>query len=153
MPKIGILLVRTANFMTGAQLAEVANNTEAQGFESVWLLDGFGREAFIGAGFILANTRTLDVGAGVATVCDRDALEAVQALHTLSEFYPGRFYMGLGVSNPTVIAKRKGTWMAPLPNMKSYLDGMAGVPLAAIKPAEVGRLARGKMRESIQRPA
>lgn len=137
MTKIGLLLDRTTNFVSGEQLAQVAKNIESQGFESVWLLDAFGREPFLAAGFILANTHTLKVGTGVATAYGRDATGAVQALHTLSEFYPGRFFMGLGASNPMVIAKRKGTWVPPLPKMTSYLTDMAEVQLAAIKPEQL----------------
>ena len=137
MTKIGLLLDRSTNFIAGERLAGVARDIEALGFESVWLLDAFGREPFLAAGFILANTRTLKVGTGVATAYGRDATSAVQALHTLSEFYPGRFFMGLGASNPNVIAKRKGTWVAPLPKMTSYLSDMAEVQVAAIKPDDL----------------
>lgn len=134
MTSIGILLDRTTNFLSGERLAQLAKQIETLGFESVWLLDAFGREPFIAASFILANTSRLKVGTGVATVYGRDATSAVQALQTLSEFYPNRFYMGLGASNPIVIAKRKGAWVAPLPKMTAYLEDMSDVTLAAIKP-------------------
>lgn len=134
MPKIGLLLDRTTNFLPGPQLAELAQNIERLDFESVWLLDAFGREPFIAASFLLANTTRLKVGTGVATVYGRDPTSAVQALQTLSELYPGRFFMGLGASNPAVIAKRKQEWVAPLPKMKAYLSDMAEVGLAALKP-------------------
>jgi probable F420-dependent oxidoreductase len=134
MPKIGLLLDRTTNFLPGPQLAELAQNIERLDFESVWLLDAFGREPFIAASFLLANTTKLMVGTGVATVYGRDPTSAAQALQTISELYPNRFFMGLGASNPAVIAKRKQEWVAPLPKMKAYLADMAEVGLAALKP-------------------
>jgi probable F420-dependent oxidoreductase len=134
---IGILLDRTTNFLSGERLAQLVKHIETLGFESVWLLDAFGRDPFVAASFILANTSRLKVGTSVATVHGRDATAAVQALHTLSEFYPNRFYMGLGASNPVVVGRRKGTWVAPLPKMRAYLEDMAGVTLAAIKPPSI----------------
>jgi len=136
MPKIGLLLDRTTNFLPGAQVAELARNIERLSFESVWLLDAFGREPFITAGYLLANTTTLKVGTGVATAYGRDPTSAVQALETLSELYPGRFLMGLGASNPKVIAMREQEWVPPLPKMRAYLADMAEVKLAALKPAQ-----------------
>ena len=137
MTLVGLTLDRTTNFLSGKKLAELAQNIERLGFESVWLLDAFGREPFITASFILANTSTLKVGTGIATVYGRDSTTTVQALETLSELYPNRFFMGLGASNPAVVAKRKGSWTAPLPKMTSYLADMADVKLAAIKPGVV----------------
>ena len=136
MPKIGLLLDRTTNFLPGPRLAELAQTIERLGFESVWLLDAFGREPFIAASYLLANTTKLKVGTGVATVYGRDPTSAVQALETLSELYPGRFFMGLGASNPKVIAMRKQEWVPPLPKMKAYLADMAEVKLAALKPTQ-----------------
>ena len=134
MAAIGLTLDRTTNFLSGEKLVELVRTIERLGFESVWLLDAFGRDPFIAAGYILANTTTLKVGTGVATVYGRDPTAAVQARESLSEMYPGRFFMGLGASNPIVIAKRKAQWIAPLPKLRAYLQDMEEVRLAAIKP-------------------
>jgi probable F420-dependent oxidoreductase len=134
MPLIGLTLDRTTHFLPAVKLSNLVQKIERLGFESVWLLDSFGREPFLACGFMLSQTSTLKVATGVATVYGRDPTGAVQALQTLSEFYPGRFMMGLGASNPIVIAKRKGEWVAPLPKMTAYLEGMAEVQLAAVKP-------------------
>jgi probable F420-dependent oxidoreductase len=134
MPLIGLTLDRSTHFLPAEKLSKLVQNIERLGFESVWLLDSFGREPFVACGFMLSQTSTLKVATGVATVYGRDPTGAVQALHALSEFYPGRFIMGLGASNPIVIAKRKGEWVAPLPKMTAYLEGMAEVQLISPKP-------------------
>lgn len=134
MASIGLTLDRTTHFLPPEQLSNLVVKIERLGFESVWLLDSFGREPFLACGFMLSQTSTLKVATGVATVYGRDPTGAVQALQTLSELYPGRFIMGLGTSNPIVIAKRKGEWVAPLPKMTAYLEEMAQVQLAAAKP-------------------
>jgi len=134
MPLIGLTLDRTTHFLSAEQLSNLVVKIERLGFDSVWLLDSFGRDPFLACGFMLSQTSTLKVATGVATVYGRDPTGAVQTLQTLSEFYPGRFIMGLGASNPTVIAKRKGEWVAPLPKMTAYLEEMAQVQLAAVQP-------------------
>ncbi|MBB4639723.1 LLM class flavin-dependent oxidoreductase [Rhizorhapis suberifaciens] len=140
MPIVGLTLDRTAHFLPAEQLAELAVKIERLGFESVWLLDSFGRDPFLTCGFMLSKTSTLKVATGVATVYSRDAMGAVQTRQALSEFYPGRFIMGLGASNPIVIAKRKGEWVAPLPKMTAYLEDMAEVQLITPKPEQMAPL-------------
>src|SRR5688572_15374313 len=119
MPQIGVLLDQHAYNLTAEDLAEAARRIEALGFESVWLLDSFSRDPFIAAAFILGNTRTLKVGTGIATVYSRDAMAATQARETLSDYYPGRFLMGLGASNETIVKMRGGggTWEPPVTKM------------------------------------
>ncbi|BCG04936.1 LLM class F420-dependent oxidoreductase (plasmid) [Paraburkholderia sp. PGU19] len=140
MPLIGLTLDRTTHQLPAEQLSNLVTKIERLGFESVWLLDSFGREPFLACGFMLSRTSTLKVATGVATVYGRDPTGAVQALQTLSEFYPGRFIMGLGASNPIVIAKRKGEWVAPLPKMTSYLEEMADVKLISAMPERMAPL-------------
>lgn len=140
MPQIGLTLDRSTNFLPAEQLAALVTKIESFGYESVWLLDAFGRDPFVASAFILARTKRLKVATGVATVYGRDPTAAQQILQSLSEFYPDRFIMGLGASNPGVIAKRKGEWVAPLPKMTSYLEDMAEVQLGMAKPAALAPL-------------
>lgn len=135
MPQIGLTLDRTTNFLPAEELAALVSRIEKLGYESVWLLDAFGRDPFLASAFILSRTQRLKVATGVATAYGRDATAARQTLLSLSEFYPDRFIMGLGASNPGVIAKRKGEWVAPLPKMTSYLEDMAEVQLGMVQPA------------------
>ncbi|MEJ7935362.1 LLM class flavin-dependent oxidoreductase [Sphingobium sp. AN558] len=137
MPRIGVLLSQHAYDLDGKALAALATKVEGLGFESVWLLDSFSRDPFLAASFILGNTTTLKVGTGVATVFSRDAMAATQARETLSEYYPGRFIMGLGASNEFIVQMRGGQWMPPVPKMTAYLEAMEAVQLSHPKPAEL----------------
>lgn len=140
MPQIGLTLDRTTNMLPAEQLAELALKIERLGYESAWLLDAFGRDPYMACGYMLSKTSTLKVATGVATVYSRDPMGAVQTHQALSEFYPGRFIMGLGASNPIVIAKRKGEWIAPLPKMTAYLQDMEEVQLISPKPEQMAPL-------------
>lgn len=133
MPQIGLTLDRTTLALPGDALAELAVKIERLGYESVWLLDAFGRDPFQTSAFLLSQSSKLKVATGVATVYSRDAMGMVQTREALSEFYPGRFIMGLGASNPFVISKRKGEWVQPLPKMTTYLEDMTEVQLMAPK--------------------
>ncbi|WP_176599164.1 MULTISPECIES: LLM class flavin-dependent oxidoreductase [Sphingobium] len=140
MTQFGVLLDQHAYNLSPAALADVAKFVEKLGFESVWLLDSFSRDPFLAASFILANTQTLHVGTGIATVHSRDAMAAVQARETLSEYFPGRFLMGLGASNEWIVNMRGGTWVPPVKKMTQYLEAMANVKLAHPRPEQMAPL-------------
>lgn len=140
MPLIGVLLNQHAYDLDAKALSALAKSVEALGYESVWLLDSFSRDPFLAASFILGSTTTLKVGTGIATVYSRDAMAATQARETLSEYYPGRFLMGLGASNEFIVNMRKGQWMPPVQKMSAYLKDMEEVELAHPKPSELAPL-------------
>lgn len=140
MPQIGVLLDQSAYNMPPAELAAAAKRIESLGFESAWLLDGFSRDPFVAASFILQQTTKLKVGTGIATVYSRDPMAAQQARESLSHYYPGRFLMGLGASNEFIVQMRGGVWTPPLPKMTQYLEGMASAQLAHPAPAEMAPL-------------
>ncbi|MEC3909092.1 LLM class flavin-dependent oxidoreductase [Sphingobium sp. CR2-8] len=137
MPEVGLTLDRTTHMLPAAALTDLALKIERLGFESVWLLDSFGRDPYMTCAYMLSKTSTLKVATGVATAYSRDAMGAQQTREALSEFYPGRFLMGIGASNPIVIAKRKGEWVAPLPKMTSYLEDMAEAQLISPTPEQM----------------
>ena len=137
MPAIGLTLDRTTHMLSAQELADLVLKIERLGFDSVWLLDSFGRDPYMACAYMLSKTSTLKVATGVATAYSRDAMGAQQTREALSEFYPGRFLMGIGASNPIVIAKRKGEWVAPLPKMTSYLEDMAEVRLISPQPEQL----------------
>lgn len=135
MGDVAVLLSQPAYELAGPQLTDLVRSIEALGYESVWLLDSFSRDPFIAASFILDSTTTLKVGTGIVTVYSRDAMAAAQARDTFAEYYPGRFLMGLGASNETIVKMRGGEWLAPVKKMSSYLKAVNGAALTHAKPA------------------
>lgn len=140
MPQIGVLLDQHAYNLSGKALAETAQFVESLGFESVWLLDSFSRDPYLTASYILGKTEKLKVGTGIATVYSRDAMATVQARETLSEYYPGRFIMGLGASNETIVQMRGGSWKPPVQKMAEYLGAMAKTQLFHPAPGQLAPL-------------
>lgn len=118
----------------GATLIRLAQQIDASGYESIWLPELFGREPFATAGFLLAHTRRIRVGTGIANVYARDAAATTQARQTLAELSGGRFLLGLGVSNAHLNTGRGHTWEPPLKKMRQYLDDMENTKVFAPSP-------------------
>ena len=73
------------------------------------------------------------VATGIASIWARDAMAGAAAHKTLTEAYPERFLLGLGVSHqPMVEGLRGHDYSKPYSAMKAYLDAMdAGLFMAA----------------------
>ena len=111
----------------GAQ--EVAAELDELGFGSLWLPEAYGREAFTGAQALLASTRRIVVGTGIASIYARGPMAANGAARLLEALAPGRFVLGLGVSHrPSVERDRKESYLPPIQAMGDYLDDLDAAP-------------------------
>lgn len=110
------------------EVQEFAAELEGLGYGSFWFGEAYGKEAFSQAGALLAATRRMVVGTGIANIHARDALAAESGGRTLSALYPDRFVLGLGVSHAPLVKARAGAYDKPLATMRDYLDRMAAVP-------------------------
>jgi len=120
-----------------AQMQAGVVELESLGYGAVWLPDGFGREPLANAGLALAASDRITVATGVASIHSRGAWSMAAAQLTLTEAYPDRFLLGLGVSHgPLVEGLRGGAYGRPLAAMSDYLDAMdeASFPFAAPAP-------------------
>lgn len=122
--------------LTGPDLVDYALRCEGLGIDTVWLPEVFGREVFSSAGFVLARTTSVRIASGIANVYARDAMSTRQAAQTLAELSGGRFVLGLGVSNPGIVAGRGGSWEPPVRKLRAYFDGMDAAKVYAPAPAE-----------------
>jgi len=142
--------------LPGPAAQEVAAELDELGFGSLWLPEAVGREAFTGAQAMLAATRRMVVGTGIASIYGRGPMAANGAARLLESLAPGRFVLGLGVSHrPAVEGARKTPYLPPVEAMTSYLDDLAAalyfgadpvlppIVLAALGPKMLG-LARDR---------
>jgi len=142
--------------LPGPAAQEVAADLDELGFGSLWLPEAVGREAFTGAQAVLAATRRMVVGTGIASIYGRGPMAANGAARLLESLAPGRFVLGLGVSHrPAVERARKTPYLPPIEAMTSYLDDLAAalyfgadpvlppIVLAALGPKMLG-LARDR---------
>jgi probable F420-dependent oxidoreductase len=134
--EIDVGVIVSTETMQAQALTSFAKRLEAQGYESLWLPELFGREPIATAGYLLGQTERLRVATGIANVYVRDAHAMAQTRQTLAELSGGRFVLGLGVSNVGLNTTRGHDWQMPLPKMRSYLDAMDAAAIEGPEPAQ-----------------
>jgi probable F420-dependent oxidoreductase len=107
-------------------IAAFAATVERLGFASLWYPEGPGYESFTSAGYLLAHTKTLQIGSSIASIYARDAFASRRGMLGLNRLYGDRFILGLGVSHvPLVQGLRGHTYEKPVPAMRAYLASLA----------------------------
>jgi probable F420-dependent oxidoreductase len=107
------------------QAQEHAAELEEMGYGALWIPEMVGRESFCSSTLLLAGTRRMVVATGIASIYARDALCANSAWNTVSEAFPDRFLLGLGVSHQVMVEGIRGhDYTKPYSAMTAYLDAM-----------------------------
>jgi probable F420-dependent oxidoreductase len=123
-----------------ARARELAAEIEELGYGAIWVPDAVGRDPLVHAALLLAGTRRIAIGTGIAQIYGRDPLSMASGWKTVSEAFPGRFVLGLGVSHqPMVEGLRGQTYGPPLTAMREYLDRMDASMYLAAEPPEPPR--------------
>ena len=120
--------------MTAAEAADCAKRIEDLGYSALWIPETVGRNPFVHAAWLLANTTSLVVATGIANIYHREPGVTLAAQHTLAEQSNDRFLLGLGVSHKPLVEGLRGlTYGKPVATMRSYLEKMAASPYSSIK--------------------
>ena len=121
--------------MKEAQRAAAA--IEEMGFGAVWVPEAVGREPFASCGLLLSATEKLVMATGIASLHARSAMTMAAGQKTLTEAFPDRFLLGIGVSHqPAVEGFHGASYGKPYSNMVSYLDAMDRSLFFAAGPTE-----------------
>lgn len=114
---------------------EVAAELESLGFRTLWIPEAIGREPFSSAALLLSATKNLIVATGIASIHARTAATMQAGQKTITEAFPDRFLLGLGVSHHHMVkALHKSVYEKPYSTMVEYLDVMDGGLFAASAP-------------------
>ncbi|MSX95499.1 MAG: LLM class flavin-dependent oxidoreductase, partial [Actinobacteria bacterium] len=115
---------------------ETAAEIDELGYGALWIPEMIGRESFVSSTLLLAASKKMVVATGIASIYARDALCANSAWNTVSEAFPDRFLLGLGVSHEVMVSGLRGhDYSKPYSAMKSYLDGMDNGLFTAAPPS------------------
>jgi len=115
---------------------EAAAEVEDLGYGALWIPEAVGREAFAHSALLLSATSRMVVATGIASIYARDPMAMNGAWRTLSEAFPDRFLLGMGVSHqPAVELVRGSHYGPPLTAMREYLDRMDASLFLAEQPA------------------
>ena len=140
LKRIGIWTGAFEQQPAGKVKAAVAE-LEQLGYGAVWFSEGFGRESLTQAGLLLSASSHIVVSTGITNIYGRDPVTAAAAQKTLSEAYPERFVLGLGVSHIPLVEQLRGTtYQKPVAKMSSYLDAIDKAPYGSVAPAKTYRV-------------
>ncbi len=117
----------TLDLRPADEVRDLVPEIEAMGWGCVWIPEAVNRDAMVNSALLLSASTTLKIGTGIASIWGRDAMTTAAALHSLSEAWPGRFVLGLGVSHqPMVDGLRGQDYTKPFSKMRDYLAAMEG---------------------------
>jgi probable F420-dependent oxidoreductase len=123
-----------------ARAREVAAELEEIGYGAIWIPDAVGRDPLVHAALLLGGSNRIAVGTGIAQIYGRDPMTMTGGWKTITEAFPGRFVLGLGVSHqPMVEGLRGQTYGPPLTAMREYLERMDTAMYVAAEPTEPPR--------------
>ncbi len=118
MAKLGIVLYH--GIESGPELREYGRIAEAEGFDSLWVTERyFHEETFSLLGYLAAATQEIKLGVGVVNPFTRNPALLGMAAATLDRISGGRFLLGLGRSDRSVIQGKMGIpYTEPLATLK-----------------------------------
>lgn len=123
------------DLLPATQAQQAAAEIEALGYGAIWIPEAMGREALTSAGILLAGTKRIPIATGIASIWARDPMAMAAAQKTLSEAYPDRFLLGMGVSHAPMVGLRGHAYDKPLAAMRAYLDAMDSAPFMSVPPS------------------
>ena len=110
-----------------AAVMDAAAEFEELGYGTLWLPNR--PNVFERSRDLLQATRRIVAAPGIVSIWTHPAAAAAEAHHALTEDYPGRFLLGLGVSHPHLVDREQpGRYSRPLERMRQYLDDLDAAP-------------------------
>ena len=107
------------------RVRDLVPEIEAMGWGCVWVPEAVNRDAMVNSALLLSASTTLNIGTGIASIWGRDAMTTAASLKSLSEAWPGRFVLGLGVSHQPMVDHIRGQdYTKPFTKMRDYLAAM-----------------------------
>ena len=118
-----------------SRAVQLAAEIDELGYGCIWQPEVAGRDPLVSATLLLGATDRLAVGTGIMNIYGRDALAMACGHRSVTEAFPDRFVLGLGVSHqPAVEGLRGHVYGPPLTAMRTYLDAMDAAPFFASPP-------------------
>jgi probable F420-dependent oxidoreductase len=123
--------------LTAVAAREYARELEGLGITALWIPESLGsKEIFAHAGLLLASSEHLVIASGIANIWARDATAMANGHRALTEAYPGRFLLGIGVSHAPTVKLRGASYEKPIETMRRYVDAMDKAPYTGAAPSE-----------------
>lgn len=123
------------DFVPTGQMKDLAAELEELGYGAIWIPEVAGRDVFVALTHILAATQHVVGATGIANIWGRDAVAMSGGVRALTEAFPDRMLLGLGVSHQNLVEGLRGhDYRRPLDAMSHYLDAMESAPYTGERP-------------------
>lgn len=153
IPRIGIW-TGALEVVPAKRAQELAAELEELGYGAVWIPEVAGRDPFVHLALLLSATERLIAATGIANIWARDAVTANGAVRGLTEAFPERVLIGLGVSHRNLVSDLRGhNYNKPLTAMREYLDRMDAAPYTSFRPTTPIRRVLAALRPKMLRLA
>ena len=86
-------------------MANLSVEAEKMNFESVWVAEGAGSDAFEASAVIALNTSKIGIGTDIVSIYTRHPCVLTSAAASLDEISKGRFRLGLGASHSSIVTE------------------------------------------------
>ena len=124
---VGVLLPVTFTEMPSVEEQRAAiGRLERSGYRAVWVNEVMGKDALVQSAVLLAATRRMVLGTGIANIWARAPQTMHAAAAQLAEAYPERFVLGLGVGHPQQAESTGRDYGRPVDTMRGFRDQMDG---------------------------
>jgi probable F420-dependent oxidoreductase len=124
------------DMVPAARSQELAAELEQLGYGAIWIPEVAGRDVMVHLALLLSATERLVGATGIANIWARDAVTMTGGVKGLTEAFPERVLLGLGVSHDHLVAGLRGhQYERPLAAMRTYLEAMDASPYTAFRPA------------------
>jgi probable F420-dependent oxidoreductase len=118
-----------------SEAQQLAAELEELGYGAIWLPEVAGRDVMVHLARLLSGTERLVGATGIASIWARDAVAMTGGVKCLTEMFPERVLLGLGVSHHNLVEELRGhQYERPLAAMRAYLDAMDKAPYTAFRP-------------------
>jgi probable F420-dependent oxidoreductase len=108
------------------QQRDAVRRLEQAGYRATWVNEGVGgKDALVQLAVLLAATERMVFGTSIANMWARAPQTAHAAAAQLSEAFPGRFVLGLGVGYPHQAASVGREFGRAVTTMRDYVDQMS----------------------------
>ncbi|MHA2497825.1 MAG: LLM class flavin-dependent oxidoreductase [Candidatus Hodarchaeales archaeon] len=119
--KFGIAL--SPDYIPRAMALQAAEHVETLGYDSIWVPEIWGRDAFTFLTQLAEKTTRVRIGSGIVNVFSRSPATLATTAASIDEISNGRFVLGLGLSGPIVIQDWHGAkWSKPLQRTREYFE-------------------------------
>jgi probable F420-dependent oxidoreductase len=119
---------------------DAVERLEDAGYPCTWTNEVFGKDALVQLAVLLAATRRMAFGTGVANVWVREPQTLAAAAGQLAQAYPGRFVLGLGVGYPQQAETAGRDYGRPLDTMRDYQRRMGEATWPPVPAADYPRI-------------